>query len=480
MFARATPRHPIHPVAALKRASKAKGYHHYYTPGFDGSNVRYFGTRTSPSKTASADARRVFASQTRVSGAIHRFAGRAPFASSLRPNLTGGTLNRTSGGYAFGAGGAGRSARYFSHTPAAPAQVVHNVSQAVRAFALSGKKAQFDGIDARSGEMRFKAVPAIQEETCRRIIGVSKLAPGSYAEFNIKPTVTGLSPLSSIERCSPFVSEQTLCSDGLLDVLSVDFSRTLKDLATVLNDLKKLSTVGDLPITYRQTSLRVHFPGCDYASVESLCMELGIKRAVIRQDEAFDEAMGTEIALLFPLAPATVPASATMKQRAPNYQSGLLDNIDEDVVDSNLPRSTLPDQIEWQNMVTAASAHENGETRAGAKVSEISVTGSIVEGAEDEERDAATTLLSFGLLSRSPSGYESIRSSELDDTPPLPRSELNRQARHGATGDAEAAATRPVSVSKAQTRNPDPKVMEYEGFEGIYRFIEQCDSAIRR
>ena len=41
---------------------------------------------------------------TRTGRAISQFAGRAPFASTLRPNLTGGALPRTAGGYGLGSG----------------------------------------------------------------------------------------------------------------------------------------------------------------------------------------------------------------------------------------------------------------------------------------------------------------------------------------------------------------------------------------
>lgn len=59
--------------------------------------------------------------------AVGRLTSRAPFASTLRPNLTGGAFPRTAGGYSLGGGRAG-GARYFSHTPTAPAQVI-NVSR---------------------------------------------------------------------------------------------------------------------------------------------------------------------------------------------------------------------------------------------------------------------------------------------------------------------------------------------------------------
>jgi hypothetical protein len=89
-------------------------------------------------------------------------------------------------------------------------------------------------------------------------------------------------------------------TDGLMDLLSIDFARALKDLAAIMNDLKRLSTLGDLPLTMvDRSTLRVHFPGCDAQTVERLCDEVGVQRGIIRQDSDFDTSAGTEIALLF-------------------------------------------------------------------------------------------------------------------------------------------------------------------------------------
>lgn len=224
---------------------------------------------------------------------------RAPFSSTLRPNLTGGALPRTAGGYSLGGGRIG-GARYFSHTPAAPAQVVHNASAAVRAFWLSGHKAQFDGLTAR-GEKRYRTVSALQDETARKMARIAKIAPGSFVDFHFSPTVTALSPLGAAlqqARDAP-----TLNTDGFLDVLSVDFARALKDFTAIMNDLKRLSALGDLAVTLEPGSvLRVRFPGCDAETVERLCDEVGVQRGVIRQDADFDASCGGRMALLFPFA----------------------------------------------------------------------------------------------------------------------------------------------------------------------------------
>jgi hypothetical protein len=183
--------------------------------------------------------------------------------------------------------------------------VVHNVSAAVRAFWLSGQKAQFDGMTPND-EKRYRAVTNLQEETCRKMRAMSINTPGSYIDFPVGPTITALSPLGAtfdpnLESFTP-----SLNTEGFLDVLSVDFSRALKDLATTMNDLKRLSSLGDLPITLEQKStLRVWFPGCDASTVERLCDEVGVQRGIVHQDPEFDASVGANVALIFPYAPSS-------------------------------------------------------------------------------------------------------------------------------------------------------------------------------
>lgn len=235
-------------------------------------------------------------------------------------------MSRTSGGYSLG-GGRTNGARYFSHTPAAPAQVVNNVSAAVRAFWLSGQKAQFDGMTS-AGEKRYRSITTLQEETGRKMQAVTRNAPGSYIDFSVNPTVTALSPLganfpfgSTMQKSTP-----NLNTEGFLDVLSVDFSRALKDLAATLNDLKRLSTLGDLPITLEaKCILRVRFPGCDSDTVERLCDEVGVQRGIIYQDEDFDSTAGCQMALMFPYAPTeertlSSPGGSLRSQTGHDYE----------------------------------------------------------------------------------------------------------------------------------------------------------------
>lgn len=352
---------------------------------------------------------------SRIHAAVTRITSTTPFTSTLRPNLTGGTLGRTAGGYAVGAGRTG-GARYFSHSPASPAEVINNVSIGVRTFWLSGQKARFDGIDPRTGEKRYKAVSTLQYEAERKMYPND--APGSYIDFQLSPTITAFGSFGTLGKSSTESAEtHTLKSEGVMKMLSVDLARALKDFAAVLNDLNRLSSLGDLPISlHDKSTLRVRFPGCDIDTVESLCDEVGVQRGYIQQDEDFDACNGAEIALLFPFAPSRVSPS---EDDVPIY------------FESHM-KGRAPEVVDWHNMISpeiSSQLHSSGK--------EASHTG--LDFDHVDQNPWAT----------SPSGYSSLDISELGDRVFFP--DLSDKHTYSA----------------------------YEGVEGIHRFLQECDRAAR-
>ncbi|RWA13519.1 hypothetical protein EKO27_g1581 [Xylaria grammica] len=306
IFARTQPRHPIHPTAFLRQQKNRRWHSTSATYKNINAAVRRFMSTGRIGEIPRFDRSKFL--NTRTGQAISQVTGRAPFASTLRPNLTGGALPRTAGGYGLGSGRIG-GARYFSHAPASQAQVFQNVSAAVRAFWISGQKAQFDGLNHR-GEKRYRTVSALQDEASRKMASAPHHAAGSYVDFRLNPIITALSPLAggfpypSAGIKAPALDATTLNTEGFLDVLSVDFARALKDLTSTLADIKKLSTLGDLPIQLdKGYALRVRFPGVDADTVESLCDDLGLTRGIVREDPNFDSEMGVPMALRFPYAP---------------------------------------------------------------------------------------------------------------------------------------------------------------------------------
>ena len=281
----------------------------------------------------------------------------------------------------------------------------------MRAFYVGGKRAQYDGINPKTGEKRYRAVSPLQEETTRKMRCIPKATPGSYIDFQVNPTITALTPLSSVAGFSEADQSnhqgETLHTDGLLDVLSVDFSRALKDLSAVLRDLKCLSELGDLPITYRSTgTLRVHFPGCDAEAVESLCEEIGVKRGIVIQDEDFDAFVGSDIALLFPFAPSKTASEIEAKK-------------------------PTQDAIDWQDMMEQRTEKYSTQSESSRD--------SLFEQISPALEDSKPWLSNGG---SSPEGYGSLSSPRAWSEPP---------------------------------KSSDP--LEYQNFEGIYRFIELCDGA---
>ncbi|KAK3341234.1 hypothetical protein B0T25DRAFT_557763 [Lasiosphaeria hispida] len=307
-----TRRQQVHPAAWLRQQRQAGGKFHSTSASahINAAVRRFLSTGSGPASGPRFDRSKLPVSNT--SRAVSQLTGRAPFACTLRPNLTGGALPRTAGGYTVS--GAGRGARYFSHTPVAPAQVVQNVSQAMRAFWLSGHRARYDGVGP-NGEKRYAAISAAQDEARNKLgYAIPRNVPGSFIDFRISPTVTALSslgvafPFTAADAfgvgAKPGAGVATLGAEGFLDVLSVDFARALQDLTAIMTDLKSLSGLGDLPVTLEKNNvIRVRFPGVDAETVERLCDDFGVRRGVVRQDADFDVSLGVPIALRFPFAP---------------------------------------------------------------------------------------------------------------------------------------------------------------------------------
>ncbi|KAK2610495.1 hypothetical protein N8I77_003921 [Diaporthe amygdali] len=306
---RSTGRQPIHPTAFLRQSKR--GARWSSSTAYNRLNAgvrRLIGTAVNELRAGPRIDRSAF-NKTNIGRAFSQFPGRAPFAHTLRPNLTGGAMPRTAGGYAMPGSGRIGGQRYFSHAPTSQAQVVQNVSQAMRAFWLSGQRAHFDG-HGPNGERRYKPVSSLQDTACRKMASMPRIVPGSFVDFQISPTVTALSPLAAVAAMAtgfdgkPEAGAATLNADGFFDVLSTDFARQLKDLTAVMSDLRRLAALGDLPITLeKNNTLRVRFPGLDADTVERLCDDTGVQRGVIRQDADFDSSYGSPMALRFPYAP---------------------------------------------------------------------------------------------------------------------------------------------------------------------------------
>lgn len=411
--------------------------------------------------------------QSRTRSAISQITSRTPFASSLRPNLTGGTLSRSAGGYNIGAGRV-NGARYFSHGPAQPAEIVQNVSQAVRAFWLSGQKARFDGYNPKSGNKRFRALSPVQD-TARHAFDISHVnSAGSFVDFKVSPTITAVGPLSTLPKSTSYTSTSndecvdsfsvehasaaTITDSTTIANLAVDFARALKDLAAIMNDLKRLATLGDLPLALiNSTTLRVRFPGCDAETVESLCRELNIRRGIVGQDEDFEAKHGAEMALLFPFAPSKTASEAG--------------HFDGQKATKRMKR----DNIDWHNMLSPAVAPQYAiSLSADSHDFEFETISPPQKGQTQEVMGFMTC--EGDIIDNPWLGSRPI-SAQLSDYSSLHPSDVV-----GATEDEVAMYFAP-NHRQLHAHNPMPQKRssheDYEGLEGIYKFIEQCDHARR-
>jgi len=146
----------------------------------------------------------------------------------------------------------------------------------MRAFVHSGKDQmdsyrRHDNTMGRLGVRAQLAASLAQEH-----------APGAYVDFDLSPTITCLSRFGA--------ARNSLENAEFLESLSADLGAMMGGLVAVNADIRRLSTLGDLPISLVGCAgdvLRVHFRGCDRALVEKLCDEVGVLRGVIHEDEHF-------------------------------------------------------------------------------------------------------------------------------------------------------------------------------------------------
>lgn len=410
---RAQPQHqPLHPLAYLKQ-SRSQTYLWF------SSTPRTFATSTAKS-TVRYDRSKFPTS--RVSKTISQ-RGAVPFASTLRPNLTGGALPRSAGGY----GVAGKGARYFSHTPSAQAQVIHNVNAGIRAFVLGGGKARFDGVDPVTSEKRFRSISKTADVVYKRWEN-STTPRGSSLEFKISPTISALSPYayspSSPTNPSDFnLKTLHLNSPDVLDSLTTDFARALEDLAMIRADLHRLSAFGDLPLSLLNTPtgpvLSVRFPGCDADVVVRLCDEVGVRRGLVKEDEGWQNGQkDVEMALLFPFAPNGTPTYASSCEEDGGYYF-------------DTKKSLRKEQVDWRNM--------------------LSPSAGTVDSMRDNTSFGSATPNSPVGSPESFSGYESLRGSDC------------------ASEDPYLYTTTPQQADSSGC----------EELESIYRFLQVCEDSRR-
>lgn len=116
--------------------------------------------------------------------------------------------------------------------------------------------------------------------------------PVSYVDFRLAPSITSVGYLSSGSGSQSLgldLQPATLDSEDLINALQVDFSRAETNRKMILDDIRRLSGIGGLPIGMSDSAtLRVLFPDRTRGSVEALCDDLGIVHGVVGGPEEED------------------------------------------------------------------------------------------------------------------------------------------------------------------------------------------------
>lgn len=246
---------------------------------------------------------------------------------------------------------------------------------------------------------------------------------GTNLEFKLSPTITALSPVFSSANQQSTFGTTSLNDLDVLDNIATDLALAVKDLAVILADLRVLSAFGDLPISLTTTStgpvLRIRFPGCDADLVSRLCDEVGVRRGIISEDEAWTAEKDVEMALLFPFGPMGEDGAATEMDDAAEYFN-----------QKSLDQGCRPEELEWRHMLSPPRI--------------------------ESSHSFATIPLPSQKIN-TPSGYESLRDSDFT---------------------SDGAYVHPLSPFKTPTHSTTQSA-DYEGVEGIYKFLRECEDSSR-
>lgn len=299
---------------------------------------------------------------------------------------------------------------------------------------MYGGKVRFDGLDAKTGEKRFKSISSTEDEILRKLEKRHEaFVKGTNLEFQLSPTITALSTTLFPQTVS---NELTLADPDILFNLSADFAHALKDFSAILTDLRSLSTLGALPITLSTTPLgpvlTCRFPGCDAESVTRLCDEVGIKRGIIREDEAWQRDRDSEMALLFPFAPG-------VGTQAPSDDEAMLLSGQCPVPPS--------EEVGWNHMVSPPR----------------SVTSILSAASNDEVFDTLTEHRS--LMDPEPQGNNHIPSAI--------------SGYGGSLRGSDFASDDAYLPGQNEFLPRGEEFSAFEGLEGIYRFLRECEDARR-
>lgn len=302
---------------------------------------------------------------------------------------------------------------------------------------MNGGKVRFDGLDAKTGEKRFKSISTAEDTILRKLEKpLEAFVKGTNIEFQLSPTITALSTTLFPQSVS---GELTLADPDILFNLSADFAHALTEFSVVLTDLRSLSSLGALPITLSTTPLgpvlTCRFPGCDAESVTRLCDEVGIKRGIVREDEAWQRDRDSEMALLFPLAPG-------VRTQAPSDDEAML-------FSGQRPTSPL-EEVDYYQMMSPP----------------MSVRSVLSAASNDEVYNTITE--HRRVIDSEPQGNNHIHSAI-----------SGYGGSRGGSDFVSDDAYLPGQNNFIPGESSGDEFLAFEGLEGIYRFLIECEDVRR-
>ena len=307
-------------------------------------------------------------------------------------------------------------------------------------------------------------------------------------DFQIRPNITALMPslYSGFTNPANSFDEQTLQDPHLLPALSADLARAVSEYAQITHDLYLLSRFGDLPLSLHYNTdsttgskacggptIRVRFAGCDGETVRAMCTEVGIKQGIIREDEGWRERdmdQDVMMSLRFPSVP--LPAPTTQSHPFENHgrrramgianEGSAHGSGSDDIGQVYFGRSNRVDPQDLSNEITSLTSSSLSLNLASGQST----------GYSDVEReiDASPANIPSGnthyhVSSPSHPAYGNDMFDGDNDSECWSQSTLDRHS---------PSLLGPRSRSRSQD---EEEREEYEGMEGIYRFMRECDEA---
>lgn len=94
---------------------------------------------------------------------------------------------------------------------------------------------------------------------------------GSFVDFSFKPRIS--------------VPKATELTENVVEQLTADLDRFADELKQMSSDIRRLASLGELPVSLDNGSLRVHFANCDFDRLKTLMADEGVHSGTVGSHE---------------------------------------------------------------------------------------------------------------------------------------------------------------------------------------------------